>query len=279
MLIQPVALSRANDQLTAIVSILPQAYFLKRIGAEHIDVSVMVPEGGNPHTYEPTPTQLKKVSHAQLYVKMGSGIDFERAWMSKITYFNPDMTVCDSSQGIHLLEMKHDDPDFAHKKKDRHRVHHHGTKDPHIWLSPSNAIIMVENMKSSLAELDPAHRAIYEENTRELVADLLDLKQELSSHLETIAQREFFIVHPAWGYFANEFHLKQRAIEDFGKDPTPRQLTKIVHDAKKLNARIIFISPQFNSKNAKVIAREINGTVATIDPLAYGSAVRWNIKK
>ncbi|MBU0569161.1 zinc ABC transporter substrate-binding protein [Patescibacteria group bacterium] len=266
----------AGDKLNVVVSILPQVYFVEKIGKNKVNVSVMIPPGGNPHTYEPTPSQLTNLSQADVYVKVGSGVEFELEWMDKLISFNNDMLVCDSSKGINLIAMTehhHDDEaEEYHDVKDDHHVeeerHHHGGQDPHVWLSPDNAIVMVSNIRDSLIERDPSNEKFYSNNTASLILELSDLKKEIVQNLVGLSNRNFLVFHPSWGYFAADFNLKQIAVEHGGKDPTPKQLAQLIEEAKENDAKVIFVSPQFSQKSARTIAKEIDGRVESIDPLA-----------
>jgi len=76
--------SQPRDKIGAVVTIVPQADFVENVGGEKVDVTVMVPPGADPHTYELTPSQMMKVSKAKMYAKVGSGVEFELVWMDKI---------------------------------------------------------------------------------------------------------------------------------------------------------------------------------------------------
>ncbi len=234
------------DKISVVASILPLAYFVENIGGDTVDVSVMVRQGANPHTYEPTPGQLKKVNTAEMYVKVGSGIDFELAWMDKLIALNKNMLVCDSSQDVSLL---------------------HGA-DPHIWLSPLNAIHITENIKNSLIRINPQNREDYNRNAKELSQRLLELDRKIRKKLAHLKNRAFIVFHPAWGYFASEYNLQQIPVEIEGKEPTAKALADVILMAREKNIHLVFASPQFSSRSAEVIAREIDGKVVHIDPLA-----------
>ncbi|MCK5723282.1 MAG: zinc ABC transporter substrate-binding protein, partial [Gammaproteobacteria bacterium] len=79
---------------------------------------------------------------------------------------------------------------------------------------------------------------------------------------------QFMVFHPSWGYFADTYGLKQVAVEIEGKNPKPSQLKELIEHAKEQGIKIIFVQPQFSSKSAKLVAREIGGRVAVADPLA-----------
>lgn len=259
-----------KDKLKIVTSIAPLAYFIENIGGDRVDVTTLIPPGGNPHTYEPTARQMNILSRADLYVKVGSGIEFELMWMKKIESLNKNMPVCDSSKGIALIEVNDHEVEHEHikehKQEDMHS--HHGRKDPHIWLSPVNAINISKNIKSSLSEIDPEHSGYYSKNASSLINDLKILKQSIAGNLKNIKKREIFIFHPAWAYFARDFNFKQIPIELSGKEPTPERLGRLIKSAIKDNIKVIFTSPQFSKKSAEVIAREIKGKVVFIDPMS-----------
>ena len=237
--------------IVVVVTIPPQAEFVKRVGGEKVTVITMVPQWANPHTYEPTPAQLMNVSKAKMYVKMGSGIEFEIAWMDKIKSINENMLIVDCSNGIELLKEE-------------------GKADPHIWLSPKNAKIIVENIFKGFVQIDPANSTYYEQNKeaylRELDALDKEISQILSKTSKTSAHR-FIVYHPAWSYFARDYGLEQISVEEGGKEPTPERIASIIEEAKRNNITKIFASPQFKDK-AEVIAKEIGGEVVEINPLA-----------
>ncbi|PKP54638.1 MAG: zinc ABC transporter substrate-binding protein, partial [Candidatus Altiarchaeales archaeon HGW-Altiarchaeales-3] len=81
---------KEDNRLGIVVTILPQSEFAEKIGGDKVIVTVMVPPGASPHTYEPTPSQLMVVSNAKMYAKVGSGIEFERVWFDKIRETNKD---------------------------------------------------------------------------------------------------------------------------------------------------------------------------------------------
>ncbi len=226
------------------VSILPQKDFVERIGKERVSVIVMIPPGASPATYEPSPGQLREVSRARLYVRIGY-IPFEKAWMDNIVEANSDLTVIDSSDGIEIV-----------------------ANDPHIWLSPTLVKAQVEHICDALIEIDPENRDYYIGNKEEYLGELDNLDYEIRKNLSGIKNRKFMIFHPAWGYFARDYQMEQIPIEIEGKEPSASDLARLVDTAKANNITVVFTAPQFNSESAEVIAEEIGGAVVPIDPLA-----------
>ena len=234
-----------RPKLRAVVTIPPLAEFVEKVGGEKVNATVMVPPGANPHTYEPTPSQLKGVGLADMYVKVGSGIEFELAWMGKIVEMNKDMLIVDSSKGIRLLD-----------------------GDPHIWLSPLNAKVQVENIYRGLAQVDPKNREYYAENRDHYLEELNSLDAYIRENLSEVSGRSFIVYHPNWGYFAREYGLEQIPIEYEGKEPSARDIASLVDMAKNLNIKVVFASPEFSAKTAEVLAKEIGGKVVFLTPLA-----------
>jgi len=239
---------QSDNQISVIVSILPQKEFVERIGEEKVSVTVMIPPMANPATYEPGPGQLRDLSRAELYVRIGH-IPFEKAWMGEIAAANPDMKILDSSEDIEIIE-----------------------NDPHIWLSPALVRIQVEHIAGSLIEIDPDNEDYYTRNKESYLRDLDGLDADIRKNLSGISNRKFMIFHPAWGYFAREYGLEQIPIEVEGKEPSASDLMRLVETAKADNITVVFAAPQFNPESARVIAEEIGGTVVSIDPLAEDCA-------
>lgn len=256
----------AKDKVPVFVSIVPQMYFVQQIGQELVDVQAMVQPGASPATYEPKPKQLMAISKTKIYFSIG--VPFENAWLDKIASANPNMKVIPTDHGIQKIPMVA----RYHPSKEEHGYnvdqHHDGIFDPHIWLSPPLVMLQARTVVSALQEVDPAHRSVYEANYKAFILQLVDLDAEFRNTLAGKHRRQFMVFHPAWGYFAHAYGLKQVPIEFEGKDPKPAQLKALIERAREHNINVVFVQPQFSSKNAKQVAKEIGGQVAFVDPLA-----------
>jgi len=246
-----------SDKIGVVVTILPQAEFVEKVGGNKVDITVMVPPGAEPHTYEPTPSQLVALSEAQIYATVGSGIDFELIWMDKLIEQNKDILVVDCSADISLQEMTAPDEDVEP-----------GGMDPHVWMSPVNTKIMVQNICDGLVDVNPDNKAYYEENRDAYLLKLTQLDQDIRDGLSGVTNRKFMVFHPAFGYFAAEYDLTMIPIEEEGKEPTAAGIARVIEQAQEYNIKVIFASPQFNQESAKTIAGEIGVEVISIDPLA-----------
>jgi zinc transport system substrate-binding protein len=242
-----------SSKLGVAVTILPQAEFVEQVGGEKVEVSVMVPPGASPHTYEPKPSQLVALEKAVVYFKVGSGIDFELSWMDKLLDINNEMALVDCSEGITLIESIEGENNEG--------------ADTHIWMSPVNTVVMVENICRGLVGVDPQNRDYYEANKDTYITSLLRLDTEIRKGLEGVENRIFMVYHPSFGYYAKEYGLTMLSIEEDGKEPTPAGMASLIDRALENSIKVIFVEPQFNPQSAEVIAEAIGGTVAFIDPL------------
>ena len=261
------------DRPTVFVSILPQKFFVQQISGDHFRVEVMVQPGASPHTYEPKPSQMRKLAEARAYFTIG--VALESVWLDKIRTINPDMKVIHTEANITRMKMAGD-----HRHEDEHVEDHekpggeHDEQDgeegldPHIWLSPELVAIQVKTITDSLVELDPEQAQLYQGNYKRFSARVDDLDKRLHTILEGKAGTKFMVFHPSWGYFARSYGLTQIAVEIEGKSPKPAYLKKLIDLAARQQITVIFAQPQFSKKSAEMIAREIGGEVVFIDPLA-----------
>jgi zinc transport system substrate-binding protein len=241
-----------DERIVVAVTIPPEQEFVERVGGENVRVVLLVPAGADPHTYEPPPGVIADVAEADVYAVVGSGIEFELAWKDKIASLNPDMLVVDCSRGIDLISTGEDG--------------HAGT-DPHIWLSPKNAKIMVEKIREGLAAADPEHADEYDRNAAAYQAELDALDAEIAGALAGAGVKKVMVYHSSWAYLARDYGFEEVPIESEGKEPSPQRLEHLITQAKDEGIRVIFASPEHSTRSAEVIAREIGGTVVLVSPL------------
>jgi zinc transport system substrate-binding protein len=252
--------SSGTEKPVISVSILPQQYFIEQLAGDLVEVNVMIPPGASPATYEPTVSQLGKLDHSEVYLKIGY-VGFELGWMDKIKSVNPSMEVIDLSIGIDLIQGAGLD-DHSHEG-----LHDHGGTDPHIWMSPGNAKIIASNICHSLIKILPDKRDILAANLALFTSKLDSLDGEIESMLAGLEQRKFMIFHPSLTYFARDYNLEQLPLEFEGKEPSPHHMAKMTDLGREFHISTIFLQKQFDEKNARTLANEIEAEVVQIDPL------------
>lgn len=196
-----------QEKLQVTVSILPQKYFVEKIGGELVSVNVMVEPGAVAETYEPKPQQLAQLASSRIYFAIG--VPFEETWLKKITSANPDIPVINTGENIEKI------PLVGHHHEDE-KSHNHAHKhedepipDPHIWLSPRLVKIQAEKIYQSLAKIDPKNEPYYRSNHEDFKREIEEVDKKIKEKFEGIKRRKYIVYHPAWGYFAREYNLEQ----------------------------------------------------------------------
>jgi zinc transport system substrate-binding protein len=263
---------RATAPIQVLVSILPQKYFVGRIAGEFARVSVMVSPGSNPATYEPKPTQMRALVRSKIYFAIGA--PFERVWLKKIATINQKLMVVHTDR---LTKKRRIDAHFHSDTTDQEgkmRAPHEGADkeawlDPHIWLSPPLVKLQARVIADAFIRIDPERKGIYENNLRAFWTEIDKLDTEIRGLFEgSEKRREIFVFHPSWGYFAEAYGLTQIPVEIEGKEPSAIEMARLVNYAKDKDVKVIFVQPQFATKSAEAIAREIGARVVVADPLA-----------
>jgi zinc transport system substrate-binding protein len=249
----------------------PVAWIAQEIGGNKIVAVSLLPEGRSPHDYAPGPSVLRKASGAKLF--LSTGMPFEKSAERSLAGKTP---VIDASAGIERVTF--DESGNANNSCGHHHHHADGSScsadgsDPHVWLSADNASAIARNVAEALKKCDPANSAEYERNCAALVSRFAGIKSESAKSLAPYRGRIFFVYHPAFGYFAKEYGLKQHSVELDGREVSASRLAQVIKEAKQHNVKVIFTQMQFNPRNSAVLAREIGGRAVEIDPLAFDLA-------
>jgi zinc transport system substrate-binding protein len=251
----------ADSSIKIHVSILPQKYFVEKIGRDKVKVDVLVKAGKSPATYAPSPSQIKKLNMADIYFSIG--VPFENSILHKIKSMD-NIKIIDINQGVTLRDIsKH-----RHNEKSGHNSHAAG-KDPHTWMNPLIVKKYSRTIYQALSKFDPKSSEYYKNNYLKFIKDLNKLDKRLHTILNELKGENLFVFHPFLGYFTDAYGLKQIAIDTMGKAPRGKELSRIIKLAKKEGIKRIFVQPQFDRNAANKIASVINGTVISIDSLAY----------
>lgn len=271
----------AGGKVGVVVSILPQAYFVERVGGECVEVEVLVGEGQSPHLYRATPRQMVRIGQSKLYFTIG--VECERALVPRLRKMFPELKLVDTRAGVPLRRFArarghrhdHEHGDHAHDRGEEHgaptgaaKPEPGGAVDPHIWLSPKLVKIQAQTICDALCEADPDRADAYRRNLAAFQVDLDRVHDEIAKALAPLEGREVYVYHPAFGYFLDEFGLEQVPVEIEGKSPAPRQLVQLIEEAKAGGVRVVFVQAQFSRKSAAAVAEAIGGAVVAVDPLA-----------
>lgn len=259
------------QKLRAVASIAPLADFARQVGGDKVEVTLLLPAGASPHTYEPTPKTVQEISKARIFIKIGAGLEF---WADRlVAAATRDLTTVTCSEGIDLI--KGEDHDHAISNV-----------DPHIWLDPVICMKIIKKIEDAFSKADPADSAYFKKNASAYINRLAALDREIADKVKTFRMKEYITFHSAWNYFSRRYGLKVAGVieEGPGKEPTARHIGDILRLIRGLKTRVVFAEPQSSTRIAEAIAREAGGEVLILDDIGgqkgretYMDLMRYNL--
>lgn len=248
-----------SNENVIFVGITPYEFAVKSLVGDFYAVEALIKEGQNAHSFSPTPKQIHNLSKAKVY--FSSGLEFEKALIPRIKKLNPQVKVVDLSNSVKKRFL---DPSSHGASCSEHN---HDGDDPHIWLSPSLFGKQVETIAIELIKSDSTLKESVEANLQNFKNANDSLMANLKKELEPLSGRTIYVYHPAFGYFTDEFNLTQKAIETGGKEPSAKELQRLVGEIKQHKVSVLFVQKQYSKKSAEVIAKEANCRVVGINPM------------
>lgn len=234
------------------VTIVPEATFVKAVCGDLAEVITAVPPGYSPETYEPTPKQKEDLARARLYFAVGVPVE--------------EASILPAAADIKTLKVVRLQDAVAKQYADRKFPS--GERDPHIWLSPKRAKVMVEAIAQECGGLDPQNKDQYEKNAQSYLKQLDTLDSDLKQTFSMVGNKNFLVFHPAFGYLAQDYGLTMYSLEEEGKEATPQHLQEMFDLAKKQKIKAVFYQEEIDSKQSKAFAEEIGGKTVELSPLA-----------
>ena len=235
----------ADDRVAVVASIAPLADLVREVGGPKVQVTQMVPLGSNPHTFEPTPAQMKAVSQAQLLVLNGAGLEH---WAEDVLQAaqNPDLRVLELAEGLPMLD-----------------------RNPHLWLNPRYMMQFADKVAAALADLDPDNATYYRERAAVYRAELERLDKDIREALAQVPTRKVVTLHAAWDYFADAYGLEVVAVIETtpGREPSPAEIAALVELMRREEVSVIIVETQPTPPAAQVVADETGARVVYMEPL------------
>lgn len=254
----------ASGKPLVVVSVPPQAYFVGRIAGEAVEVEVLVQPGQDPHTFSPTAQQIVRLERAAVVFRIG--MPFEKILIDRIAAAHPELRIVDANRDLPPGEAL---AEPAHGHAEQHELEdERDGLDPHTWMSPPLAARQAAVIAEALAELEPEHAERFAQNLAMLRADLEALDGQIVAMLQPVQGGTFYVFHPAFGYFARAYGLRQEAVETGGKSPSARHLAELIEQARARGVRTIFVQRQFSDRAARTIAEQIGAEVVSLDDLS-----------
>jgi zinc transport system substrate-binding protein len=242
-----------QSKIQVVVAFNPLKQFAKAVGKDKIEVKTIIPEGVEPHDFEPKIRDMEDISKAGLFVYTGFGME---SWIEKTlsSIDNKNLVVVDSSIGVDPIKTAGEE------------IKEHGQYDPHIWLSLREAKIQTKNIKDALVKADVINKDFYEKNFEEFSKELDKLYNEYKTKFHGVTNKNFVTGHAAFGYLCRDFGLLQNSVEDvFAEgEPTPQKLKALVELSKKNEIKVIFMEELASPRVSETLAKEVGAKVQKI---------------
>lgn len=243
-----------EEKPLVIATLFPQYDFVRQVAGDRVRVILLLPPGIEPHNYEPSPRDIAEILKADLFVYTGAIME---PWAERIINAaeGTDLLVIDTSIGIELLgEAEHQD--------------HGDEKDPHFWLDPLSARVMVDHIVEGLSLVDPDNVEHYRQNGEAYKQKLQDLHEQIAESLAGLENRTIIYAgHFAFGYFTSRYDLNHVSpYEGFAPDaePTPANIAELIKKVRQSNTRVIFYGELIEPKVAAVIAEQTGAEMALL---------------
>ncbi|WP_257927550.1 metal ABC transporter solute-binding protein, Zn/Mn family [Campylobacter lari] len=237
------------------VSIAPQAYFVKQIAKDTLDINIVIPPNANEHTFEFKPSGILKLEKSDIYFT--ANLEFEKIWILKLKDNLKNTKIISTQNGI----------DFIPLQEHTHEGHHHHGDDPHTWLDPLLAKTHAKNITLALIEQYPQNKAFYEQNLENFLKEMDALNLQIQALFKNVKNKHFLVYHPSWGYFAKRYHLSQIPVEIEGKEPKPKDLAKLAKLIQKEQIKAIFVPKGANNNTIEAMASNYNLKIIELDHL------------
>lgn len=237
---------KEQDKLQVTTSFYPMAEFARAVGGDKAQVTTLVPDGAEPHDWEPSPRDLTKIGRSQLFVYNG----LVEPWAEQAMQAVAERKVLSVQAGSGLYD--------------------NGSKqDPHVWISPKKAMIEVQRITEAFCEADAANAAYYQANCRQYLEQLQQLDKQMQEIAASAQKKVFITSHAAFGHLAADYGLRRLAVSGLSPqaEPTPADLQRLAGIVKQEQVGYIFFETLSDPRIAQVLAKETGAETAVLDPL------------
>lgn len=244
----------ADNRPMLAVTIAPAGFVVEQIAGSDFRVHTLMPVGASPETYEPTPRQMAELKESKILFCIGT-LGFEQTRLPRLTANMPDLSIVSLSEGIEPIAASPDGDASS-------------TADPHVWTSPAELVHMAENVCRALCDTDPDNTMEYQRRLYAFRKSMESIDRRCAHILSQLHGRTFLIHHPALGYYARHYGLRQVAVEHDGKDPSAARIARLTAQARTDSVHLVFISKEHTGRASHRIAEDAGLKVVTINPLS-----------
>ena len=240
--------TNALSDINVTTTIYPLYSIVKEVGGNKIKLNNIIPFGVEAHGFDPTPADMAKLSKSDIFIT--SSDDME-PWKDKIVKsLNIENKVFDMSEHVKLRQMQEE----THHEDE----HNHSNFDPHYWVSLNNYILMTQAITKLFIEKDSVNKDIYTKNSEIYLEKIKALKNKYETTINTCTNKKILVNHDAFGYFADDYGVKQYSISGISPEdkPSAKAISELINLVKKENINTVFFEEFASPKVAKTIANE-----------------------
>lgn len=248
-----------SDKMQVVTTLFPLYDFARIIGGEKAEVSMLLPPGVEPHSFEPRPENVVRVNRADLFIYTNPLME---PWAAGIIagVDRGKVEIVEGGKGIELMQAPGGDAHGHGHDAERGR----GSEDPHVWLDLDNAARMAGNIRDAFVARDPANAQYYRQNAAQLTAELAALDARFRQTLEKSPKKVLLHGgHYAFGYLAKRYGLKYVSASAVNADaePTPAKLAELVQLMRRERLNYVYTEELLSPRVAETIARETGAKV------------------
>lgn len=250
--------THSPKKLSVVTTFTVIADIAQNVAGEAADVQSITKAGAEIHEYEPTPQDVVKAQKADLILWNGLNLEL---WFEKFYHDTSNVPAVVVTQGITPINIT----EGAYKDM----------PNPHAWMSPSNALIYVENIKNALIKQDPANQEVYTKNAEQYSAKIKAMDAPLRAKLSQIPENQRWLVtsEGAFSYLANDYGLKEAYLWPINAEQqgSPQQVKSLIDTVRTNNIPVVFSESTISDKPAKQVAKETGakyGGVLYVDSLS-----------
>ena len=270
----------ANADINVVTSIKPVHSLVSGVMEGVATPDLIIDTGGSPHTYSLKPSQARQLQNADIVFWISPKLE---AFLEK-----PIESIATNALVLQLLETDgvikvsfreggafdaHDHDDDDHDDHDDHDEHHEDETDPHLWLDPLNAAILVDHIADVLSDSDPDNKQTYEANADAMLTKLDQLVDDVTTELKPVQDRGYIVFHDAYQYFERRFNVSAIGSITVSPEVLPGadRIRELQEKVASLDASCVFSEPQFEPRLVSTITENTNAGTGVLDPL--GSSI------
>ena len=262
------ASTTAFSNMTVTTTIYPLYSIAKEIGADKIKLQNLIPFGVEAHGFDPTPADMAKLSKSDILITSSDSME---PWKDKIVKsLKIEEKVFDMSKYVKLRTLQEENDEHHEDEKGHKHEHEHEHEgiDPHYWVSLNNYILMTETITKLFIEKDSVNKDFYIQNSNNYLAKIKALKEKYDLSMATCTNKKILVNHDAFGYFADDYGVKQYSISGMSPEdkPSAKQISELINLVKNEKINTVFFEEFASPKVAQTIAKATNAKIDALRP-------------